>query len=143
MWKGSCLSFFKQQKTTHIFSCIIHWSEFQFVRVMTTMAQVMKEWSSWNKLGWLFVFLVCGCNDVGDGVIFIEERHKKWFIKNVNIKFLLLELERLLDFMFFVFRCSWFVPHWWEECSTCEFFLSNFNLLNFHCVGDAMKGRWI
>jgi hypothetical protein len=47
---------------------------------------------------------VCGCNDVGDGVILIEEGHKKWFIKKLGVKFLLLELERLLDSMFFVFK---------------------------------------
>jgi len=43
------------------------------VKAMVTMAQVMKEQNCWDKFGWLFIFLVCGCNGVGDEVRLVDD----------------------------------------------------------------------
>jgi len=37
------------------------------------MAQVMKEQNCWHKFGWLFIFLVFGCNGVGDEVKLVDD----------------------------------------------------------------------
>lgn len=35
---------------------------------MTTMVQIMKERNSWDMLGCLLFFYVCGCNFIDDGM---------------------------------------------------------------------------
>ncbi len=50
------------------------------MEVVTIMAQVMNEQSFWDRLSWLFVFLVCGCSGIGDG-------NKKQVIKKLSKNF--------------------------------------------------------
>jgi len=51
---------------------------------------IINEWRFWDKLGWLFVFVVYSCSGVGDGVRLIRNGNKKWVVKKLNINLLLL-----------------------------------------------------
>jgi hypothetical protein len=71
------MSLFKLWKPPGISSFLIHWNVLQFVEAMTSMVQVnMKEWCFWDKLGWLFIFHVCGSCGVGDGMKLVDNIDK-------------------------------------------------------------------
>jgi hypothetical protein len=59
------------------------------VEDMATMVQVMKEQIFWDKFGWLFIFLVCGCNDVSDEARLVDDGNKNWVVENLNMNLLL------------------------------------------------------
>jgi hypothetical protein len=43
------------------------------VEAMATMAQVMKKQFFGDNFNWLFIFLVCGCNGVGDEMRLVDD----------------------------------------------------------------------
>ncbi len=65
---------------------------------MATIAQVMNEFISnllnyfqisWDKFGWVFIFLVCGCNGVGDEVRLVDGGNENRVIEKLNMNLLL------------------------------------------------------
>ncbi len=52
------------------------------------MAQVMKEQKFWDEFGWLFIFLVCGCNGIGDKMRLVDSRNKNRVLEKLNMNIL-------------------------------------------------------
>jgi hypothetical protein len=83
----------KHWKPTCILSFIIHNNWIQFLKVVTLMVQVTKEQSFWDRLGCLFVFQVCGCICVDDGLTrWANNKDKKVGHQEAKHQFLLPQL---------------------------------------------------
>ncbi len=57
------------------------------MEAMATMEQVMKEQIFWDEFGWLFIFLVCGCNGVGHEMKLVDSRNKNRVLEKLNMIF--------------------------------------------------------
>ncbi len=78
---------------------------FQFVEAMITMAQVnMKEWCFWDRLDWLFIFLVWGCCGIGDGMKLLDNKDKKTSCQETKYLIYLYNLDNKLDFLAKIFQ---------------------------------------
>jgi hypothetical protein len=76
-----------QTNSYFIFDQSLKWDP--IVEAMATMAQVMKEQFFWDNFGSLFIFLVCGCNDVGHEIRLVDDGNKNQVVEKLNMNLLL------------------------------------------------------